>query len=200
MPAFEYGVSSALGGGLSSTYYDTIMSDRLATIRRWEAIGETLALTSGVAIFSVFTAEKRMKTTEALGAAFFTGGTAAATVTTIKYGLYEQTASDTFTLRAITANDATLLAAADTRYFKAFTTPWEVQAGRRYALAVLVVATTMPTLTGSPSSANFDANLGLINAVTPVRARAKSGLADLTTPITSTAATPIRAYAELAAA
>lgn len=81
----------------------------------------------------------------------YTAGTAAATVTTIKYGLWEaDEAEDDFTLVAATANDATLLAATNTVYEKAVATAYVRTKGKLYAAGILFVGTTAPVVVASP--------------------------------------------------
>lgn len=78
------------------------------------------------------------------------GTTAAATVTLIRLGLYAEDVAGNLTLVGATANDTTLFSVANTLdVTKALTTPWTGKtAGSRYALGVLVVATTTPTFAG----------------------------------------------------
>ena len=91
---------------------------------------------------------------------FTTAGTAAATVTTIRYGIYTLSypnatgASLTCTLAASTANDATLLAATNTEYPKALSASYTLNAGQRYGLAILVDATTAGTVACNTGTVN----------------------------------------------
>ena len=81
----------------------------------------------------------------------FTAGTAAATVTTIKFGLYEaDDAESTFTLKAVTANDTALFAATNTVYSKAVTTGYKRTRGKLYAAGALFVGTTAPVVVAAP--------------------------------------------------
>lgn len=81
----------------------------------------------------------------------FTAGTAAATVTTIKFGLWEaDDAESTFTLVASTANDATLFAATNTAYTKAVATAYKRTRGKLYAAGALFVGTTAPVVVAAP--------------------------------------------------
>lgn len=75
----------------------------------------------------------------------YCSGTAAATATLIRYGVYSVAANGDLTLVASTANDTALMAAANTRYPKPTSAPWAKVAGQRYAAGMLVVATTAPT-------------------------------------------------------
>ncbi len=142
------------------------------------------------------------------GAAFYTSTTAAgATPTLVRYGLYEANASGDLTLRASTANDTALLAAADTRYFKAFSASWQIKAGRRYAISILVVtAAAAPTLLGLPAvAAGFDAGVAAIFSQDPKRSSNFAAQTDLVASVTNAqaaayAALPILAYAEVGTA
>lgn len=81
----------------------------------------------------------------------FTAGTAAATVTTIKFGLYEaDDAESTFTLVASTANDTALFAATNTVYSKAVATAYKRTRGKLYAAGALFVGTTAPVVVAAP--------------------------------------------------
>lgn len=199
MPGSET-TTQYFNGGLEAVYDDMYPEDRETTMARYENLGVTTALTSGTVVYGFFTARRPRTVT---GAAFSVSTTAAATVTTIKYGLYEEGSSGALTLRAVTANDAALLAAADTRYFKAFTSSWALKAGRRYAVALLVVATTMPTLVGNPAvGATFDAVTAGIYNQSPRRCALLASQSDLTASATPTAfsALPILPYAEVGTA
>lgn len=199
MPMNEL-TSQEFSGGSNSYYDDLVPNSYETTMGRGEYLGETSALASGTVVYSYFTAQR---TRSVAGAAVFTGATAAATVTTIKYGLYEVTgaAAGDLTLRAITANDAALLTVADTRYFKAFTTAWTIKSGRRYALAVLVVATTPPTLVGTPTPAAVNASINAINTLEPRRTSQNASETDLTASVlvAALAASDIHFYGELGA-
>lgn len=199
MPMNELTTQDFSGGG--NSYYDDLSPNNYeTTMGRGEYLGETSAMTSGTVVYSYFSAQR---TRSVAGAAVYTGATAAATVTTIKYGLYEVTgaAAGDLTLRAVTANDAALLAAADTRYFKAFTSAWTIKSGRRYALAVIVVATTPPTLVGTPTPAAVNVGINAINTLEPRRAAQNASETDLTASVLvgALAATDIHFYGELGA-
>lgn len=203
MPGYET-TTQFYGGGWDAAYDQYYPEDRETTMSRFENLGVTTALTSGTVSYNYFVARRPRTVT---GAAFYVSTTAAATVTTIKYGLYEENPTDgALTLRAITANDTALLAAADTRYFKAFTSSWALKAGRRYAVALIVVATTTPTLVGLPAvGATFDASVAAIYSQAPKRAANFAAQTDLVAAVTgvqaaSYAALPILAYAEVGTA
>ena len=81
-----------------------------------------------------------------------TSGTAAATVTLIRMGLYTVDGSGNVALVAQTASDTTLFNAINTTFTRAFSTTggypatYNLVAGTRYAVGFIVVATTRPTL------------------------------------------------------
>lgn len=86
------------------------------------------------------------------------GGTAAATVTTAQLGIYSVNASNgNLTLAGSTANTTTLWAATNTAYTTALTSATSLTAGVWYAVGILIVATTAPSLVGS--TVLDDANL-----------------------------------------
>lgn len=82
-----------------------------------------------------------------------TGGTAAVTVTLARVGLYSVADNGDLTLVAATDNDTTLWTAASTRYTRAFALAqaYKLEKGKRYAIGILCVATTTPTMLGSNS-------------------------------------------------
>lgn len=81
------------------------------------------------------------------------GNTAAASATLIQFGLYSYNET-TATLLARCDSDVTLFSAINTFYTRSFSTTggypstYTLRAGTRYGIGVLVIATTMPTLTG----------------------------------------------------
>lgn len=109
-----------------------------------------------------FTCRKGLLTTQVR---LLSGGTAAAATPTLcRIGLY-RIAPDannvlTGTLVASTANDTALFAASGTTYTKSWSAPYQMQAGQRYALAVLVVtAVAAPTLVGRTMLSTDEASL-----------------------------------------
>lgn len=87
------------------------------------------------------------KTESVASLSMWTCGTAAASNTLIRWGVYEVDESDgDLTLVASTANDTTLFAATNTKYTKALSSAWAKEAGKLYAIGSLVVGGTMPTL------------------------------------------------------
>lgn len=117
---------------------------------REDASSTTVPLTSGTLYLTYFTAKKDFVSNNV---AIFSGGTAAATTTTVLVGLYEVDGNNNLTLIESTVNDTTLLAAANTKYTKAWQMAQGINKGQRYALGVLVAATTMPTTVGFVGSA-----------------------------------------------
>jgi len=84
-----------------------------------------------------------------------TAGTAAATVTLCRIGIYD---FETGLLVASTANDATMWIATNTLYPKALSAPWSKVVGKRYGAAFLFVGTTAPAMVGwSVSGSSTDA-------------------------------------------
>jgi hypothetical protein len=159
---------------------DFAIPGKVGSMGRNEVLAETAALATGVVVYSFFTARQSIRGANTM--AFFTGGTAAATVTTIKYGLYEVASNGDLTLLAKTANDATLLTAADTAYPKVFESSGtvDVKAGKRYASAVIFVGTTAPTLLGrAPFAAAINVVAGAINQEAPKRSAQNASETDL---------------------
>lgn len=111
-------------------------------------------------------------TTLATNVSAATGGTAAATITLIRFGIYTVATNGDLALVASTANDVTLFTATATLYTKALSSPFTLNGGQRYAVGVLVVATTAPSLYCSNG-------LGGINALAPRLAGHQSGQTDL---------------------
>jgi hypothetical protein len=130
--------SAFYNGGIDAIYRDDVPDDREYTMQRYENLGATTILTSGTVYYNYFTARR---TRDVTGVATVSS-VVSATITSQFVGLYEESPSTgALTLRASAASDATLWQAADTRYFKAFTAGWRIKSGRRYAVAVLAVAT-----------------------------------------------------------
>jgi hypothetical protein len=118
-----------------------------STLPRDIAQGVATAVSSGSVRLTFFTATKSETTTQVR---VISGNTAAApTPTVVRFGLYRVEGNGTLTLVASTANDTSLLSAANTPY----TVPWQSShpkvAGQRYAFAVLVVSpATLPNFVG----------------------------------------------------
>jgi hypothetical protein len=106
------------------------------------------ALVSGTQYFTFFTPLASRTVSEIT---MSSAGTAAATVTTVKMGLYTYDGT-TATLVAETDNDATVFTSTFTSYTRSFSTGggyaanYDLVAGTRYALGLIVVATTMPSV------------------------------------------------------
>jgi hypothetical protein len=200
MPGYEQ-TSAFYNGGIDAPYRDDVVDDREVTMERYENLGATTILTSGTVYYSYFTARR---TRDVTGVATVSS-VVTATITSSLVGLYEETNSTTgaLTLRASAANDVALWLAADTRYFKAFTAGWRIKAGRKYAVAVLSVATTPPILLGMPAvGATLDAQVAAIMSQSPKRIAMLTGQTALTataTPVAQTAL-PINIYAEVGTA
>lgn len=113
------------------------------------------AAASGEIVLTYFVACKTESITKL---AMYSGGTAAATVTGVKFGVYSVASNGDLTLLAATANDATVFTSTNTRYERTLTTPWAKVAGDTYAVGMFVLATTMPTFLGSTAGGTvFDA-------------------------------------------
>lgn len=112
-----------------------------------------------------------------------TSGTAAATVTLIRMGLYTVDGSGNVTLVAQTASDTALFNAINTTFTRAFSTTggypasYNLVAGTRYAVGFIVVATTRPTLYHGPTQ-----NLA-ITSLEPRMAAVLASQSDLPTAI-----------------
>lgn len=118
-----------------------------------------VAVTSGTIRWTQFVAPRNavVSTVE-----HCTGSTAAgATPTTVKYAVYSVAEDGAVTLLAATANDTTLLAAANTPYPKALSAPVTLAAGSTYAVGLLVVTgAATPTIFGPASLASGQAGTG----------------------------------------
>jgi len=152
---------------MSSTVQDT--HERLNSIT---SVGGT----SQTVYWSFFTPLRDITVSQVTTAS---GGTAAAGVTGARMGLYSISGT-TLTLLARTASDATLFTATSTLYTRSFDTTggypatYTLTAGTRYAFAIRVQATTMPTLAATSTNS-------AIAALTPRVTAAIGGLSDLPT-------------------
>lgn len=134
---------------------------------------------SGTMRLSYFTARK----TEKVGSVVaYTGGAAASAITLSRIGLYTVGAdgSSLTALIASTADDTSLFSAINTEYTKAFSTPVQLVAGQRYAIAPLILATTTPSLYGPPSPpaallTKFPRTSGAVTGQTDLPASVTSG-------------------------
>jgi hypothetical protein len=109
----------------------------------------TTTVSSGTAYFYFFTPTH---TVNVSSLSFTNGGTAAAGLTLARMGLYTVDASDVATLVARTASDTTLATTANTLYTRVldgtggYPTSYTLEAGTRYAVALIFVGTTMPNV------------------------------------------------------
>jgi hypothetical protein len=104
-----------------------------------------LALTSGALDLSYFTVRKSEDVTRILSV---TRGTAASGLTLARMGLYAVADDESLTLLGGTVNDTSLWAGTFTEYVRTIPTSGKTR-GRRYAVGLLAVGTTMPTLYGA---------------------------------------------------
>lgn len=118
----------------------------MSSLGRTGASGNSPTLTAQRMQLTRFRASKSMLVTNMRAVVH---GTAAATITTVQYGIYSIASNGDITLVGSTTNDATLLIATNTGYSKALTTPVFINGGQEYYAAILVDATTMPILSGS---------------------------------------------------
>ena len=137
-----------------------------------------LTSVSGIAYLNFFTPLESLTVTQFTLA---TGPTAAATVSLVRIGLYsfDGTAA---TLVARTANDTNMFTTQNATFTKAFDTAggypsfYTLEAGQRYAVGVIVIATTMPSFVGTSTGSTASA---VINSLAPRIAGAISGQTDL---------------------
>lgn len=150
------------------------VADGVETIPRLIATSGAAATGSGNLRLSYFTAEQSLT---AASVSLCSGTTAAAaTPTLVRVGLYEVDVDGDLTLVASTANDTTLLAAANTLYSKTLSSPFGVVKGHRYAVGLIVVtAAAAPTVVGQfPGSATT-----AMSAIAPRLAGLFAGQSDL---------------------
>lgn len=160
--------ASAGGGNFALTVGLSYVSSGEEVLPRINAAGAA-TLVSGTIHLAYFTARK----TETIGnLRSLASGTASATITTAKMGVYSVAADGSLTRVATTANDTALWGTTFTAFTKATTAPWAKVAGNRYAFAAIAVGSTMPQI--AAASINF-ADAGLA----PRIAAAVSGQSDL---------------------
>lgn len=127
---------------------DRLLAAGETSMDRRDINSSIITLTSNSLRLSYFTALR----TETISQVFFkTGATAAgATPTVVQAGIWiEDEATGDLTNVALTTNDTTLMAAANTEYTKALAASFQKVAGRRYAAGLLVVtAATAPIVYG----------------------------------------------------
>lgn len=83
----------------------------------------------------------------------WTGGTAASGPTLARYGVYTVDGSGDLTLIHSTANDTSLFGSTNSEHGKALSSSWSKVRGTRYAVGILVVASTAPQMVGQSASA-----------------------------------------------
>lgn len=151
---------------------------------------------SGSILFTPFVADRDFLATNLISA---TRGSAAATVTTAKMGLYSVSGS-TFTCIARTANDTNLWGAAATTYSRAIAdsgpsggaiSSVQLYAGKTYAFAMFAVATTMPQWAGMQLATTGTAGLP---ALTPALSVGLGGQTDLIQSTSGTTGTIAMAW------
>jgi len=118
-------------------------------------VGGAQGVTSGTVHLTYFTARK----TETINnIRMLTDGTNSSGLTLGRMGIYSVDGGGNLTLVASTANDTTLFNGAYSPNLRALTTPFNKVKGTRYAAAVLLVGTGMPTITAT-TCAGADAGL-----------------------------------------
>jgi hypothetical protein len=128
-------------------------------------INATTALSTNITYFSFFTATEALTVSNI---SFSSGSTPASGVTLVRFGLYTFDGT-TATLVARTNNDSSRFTVANTIYTGAldstgsFPTSYNLVAGNRYAVAVVVVASTTPQL----AAVSFGAASTAIMALSP---------------------------------
>lgn len=134
-----------------------LIPNEWATLPRDIVTSATIASTTQTLRLSFFTAPFSGSTT---GVRIESGTTAAAaTPTLVRLGLWTATTAGAgLALVASTVNDTTLLAAVTTTYARSWSAAYDMVAGQRYALGLLVVsAAAMPTVCGAAVSAQREA-------------------------------------------
>jgi hypothetical protein len=137
---------------------------------------QAVPVVSGSMLLSYFVADESLLCGHV---ASISGGTAAATITTAKQGLYSvDPTTGNLTRIGVTPNTTTLFAAINTSYPTALSAAAQLTRGNVYALATLLVGTTMPTLVGVLPIA--DVNL------TPRRSGLVTGQTDIPSSVLGT--------------
>ena len=154
-PISVAGQVTAINTPSTDIYNGNAISSGEELMSRHDTIGASPLNASGTVHLSYFTARK---TETAANIRMLTDNTAATGVTLAKMGVYSVDGSGNLTLVASTANDTALFDDAYSPYQKAFTATFAKTKGARYAAAVLVVGTGMPTMTGITCS-GADASL-----------------------------------------
>jgi hypothetical protein len=129
------------------------------------AINATTAISTNITYFSFFTATEALTVSNI---SFSSGSTPASGVTLVRFGLYTFDGT-TATLVARTNNDSSRFTVANTIYTGAldstgsFPTSYNLVAGNRYAVAVVIVASTTPQL----AAVSFGAASTAVMALSP---------------------------------
>ncbi len=148
------GLTAALAGKVDDALlvgYTQNAATAIDSIPRW-AVSTSVAVVSASTYLMQFTAPWDLTCTQM---SMSTGATASATLTLARMGLFTVSGDD-YTLVVRTASDTTLFNAASTVHTRSWDTAggypasYSLVAGTRYALGVLVIGTTMPTLLCSP--------------------------------------------------
>jgi hypothetical protein len=133
---------SALDARFARTYYTDQHSPTLGVTTSLRSSADNdLGMTSGRLCLDFFTADKSFTASKVRARS---RGTAAATITLIRFGIYTVDGAGDGTLVASTTNDTSLFIATFTQYTKNLTATYDFVAGQRYAAGWLVVATTAP--------------------------------------------------------
>ena len=104
------------------------------------AVADTYPLDTGTMFATYFRARKTEPITSVRT---WVDGTAAASITLARIGVYEAAADGALTLLTATANDTALWNATYSPFTKALADTFEKAAGARYAIGLLAVGTTM---------------------------------------------------------
>lgn len=140
-------------------------------------VNATTALTTNITYFSFFTATEALTVSNI---SFSSGSSPASGVTLVRFGLYTFNET-TATLVARTNNDSSRFTVANTVYTAAldstggFPTSYNLVAGTRYAVAVVVVASTTPQL----AAVSFGAASTAIMALSPRVVASATATSDL---------------------
>lgn len=116
-----------------------------STIPRHLCTSTTVSVSSGIMRVTYFTATK----TETIASVrTVTGSTAASGATLCRIGIYSAESDGAITKIAETANDTSLWASTATAYTKALSASVQLVKGKRYAVGILYVGSTAPTMCG----------------------------------------------------
>lgn len=114
-----------------------------STMPRLDASSGSSTLTSGSVRFTYLTPEKTETITRVR---VITGGTAAASLTLARFGIYTVDGLGNLTLVGSTVSDTSLFAATNTAYTRTLSAAFTKTRGRPLAVAVLVVGATPPAI------------------------------------------------------